>query len=79
MLTKMIIHAKKKETEQQIYPFWLVHVVKSAIDKTEIVPIEDMLKGIYDDKTDTRTADDILNELMPLIEADKKKAGEVNG
>lgn len=74
----MITHAIKKETEQQIYPMWLVHVLISKLQGSEITPIEEMMGNLNEKKT-TQTAEEITNDLMRFVDADKKKRGGSNG
>ncbi len=60
MVNKMLLHAKKKETEQQIYPLWLVHVLMAGSKGEEITSIEKML---YNEETkQMRTKEEILKD-----------------
>ena len=69
----MIKHAIKKETEQQIYPMWLVHVMIAKLQGQEIIPIEEMIGT--NTTTTTITKEDILSKFEKIVERDKKKGG----
>jgi hypothetical protein len=73
IVVDMIKHAIKKETEQQIYPMWLVHVLISKLQGQEVIPIEEMLGKLQSEKTTTKTAEEIKDELLPFVEIDRKK------
>lgn len=75
LVAKMLIHAKKKETEQQIYPLWLVHVFMASQKGEEIIPIEKMFESESKTKTTTRTNEEIIAEFVKIVEQDKKKRG----
>jgi len=76
VVVDMIKHAIKKETEQQIYPMWLVHVLIAKLQGSEIIPIDEMM-GSLSEKTTTQTAEEITHDLMRFVDADKKKRGGI--
>lgn len=73
IVVKMLYHAIKKETEQQVYPLWLVHVIVAKMTGGEIIPIDEMI-GTQQEKS-TRSADEILKEFANIVEIDKKRGG----
>lgn len=75
LVNKMIIHAKKKETEQQVYPLWLVHVFMASQKGEPITPIEQMF-DIKEKTTTSKTNEEIIAEFAKIVEQDKKRGDE---
>jgi hypothetical protein len=67
----MIMHAIKKETEQIIYPLWLVHIIKASLEGTEVISIDKFL-NTNEKTTTSKTNEEILNEFEKIVELDKK-------
>ncbi len=71
--------------EKRLFPLWLVNYAVSSVKGTELsMGYDEFLKNIFDENSkDTfttvpeqkRTAEDIMDELMPFVEADQKKGG----
>lgn len=74
----------KRVQEKELFPLWLVNYGISILNNTEIMSFEEFLNTARDSgnaKADNainkskakRTADEILNEFKPIIEADRKR------
>jgi hypothetical protein len=72
IVIKMLLHAKKKETEQQVYPLWLVHVLIASYKKEDIIPIDKMF-DLKEKTTTNRTSEEILEEFAKIVEIDRIK------
>ena len=74
---------QKAELEKRLFPLWLINYALSKVKPgIEAMEYDEFIKAVLSDestiqlKTDTkRTAEDIMEELMPLVEADKRKGG----
>ncbi len=75
--------AQKLELEKRLFPLWLVNYAISRIKPgLEVMEYDEFIKLVLSD-SDTpqpetkkkRTAEDIMAEFMPLVEADKKRGG----
>lgn len=77
----------KEKLEDKLFPLWLANYAVSKIrdESAEIMDFEEFLQSTLDAETapqkkqvkqkKQRTAEDIMAELMPLVEADRKKGG----
>lgn len=71
----------KREQEKELFPLWLVNYGISLINNTEIMSFEEFLNTTHNSGNANftnkpkpkRTADEILNEFAPIIEADRKR------
>lgn len=66
-ISELILNAKKKEMEKMMYPMWLVHVIQSTINKTEIQSIQEFMnfeKNIKNNKT----AEEIEKDMQKIVE-----------
>lgn len=71
----------KREQEKELFPLWLVNYGVSLITNTEIMSFEEFLNttrnsgnaNVTNKPKPKRTADEILNEFAPIIEADRKR------
>ena len=80
------MRAQKAELEKRLFPLWLVNYAVAKVKGGELeMDYEQFLKLVFSDETPAesrptkqqkkRTADEIMAELMPLVEADRKKGG----
>lgn len=74
--------AEKSELEKRLFPLWLVNYALSKIKPDfEVMEYDEFIKTVFSDapaptpKSKEKAAEDIMAELMPLVEADKKKGG----
>jgi len=77
--------AQKAEIEKRLFPLWLVNYALAKVKGGELeMDYEQFLKTVFSTQpaptTQTkrekkRTADEIMAEFMPLVEADRKKGG----
>lgn len=74
----------KEKLEDKLFPLWLANyaVSKMRDESAEIMDFEDFLQSTLEagkapskEQIKQRTAEDIMAELMPLVEADLKKGG----
>lgn len=71
----------KREQEKQLFPLWLVSYALSKLNNTTIMSFEEFLdsaresaeKKTTDKPKSKRTADEILSEFAPYIEANRKR------
>lgn len=72
---------EKLEREKQLFPLWLANYALAKLKgDEEIMDFEDFIKqtfkpGAPTPKKQKRTAEDIMAEFMPVVEADKKRGG----
>ena len=78
----------KEKLEDKLFPLWLANyaVSKMRDESAEIMDFEDFLQSTLEagkapskEQKKQRTAEDIMAELMPLVEADLKKGGLIYG
>lgn len=78
--------AQRAELEKRLFPLWLVNYAVAKVKGGELeMDYEQYLKLVFSDETpadprptkkqNKRTADEIMAEFMPLVEADRKKGG----
>lgn len=74
----------KEKLENKLFPLWLANYAVSKMhnESAEIMGFEEFLqctleadKAPQKKQKNQRTAEDIMAELMPLVEADRKKGG----
>ena len=72
--------AIKREQEKQLFPLWLVAYGVSKLKNTPIMSFEEFLKSTRNDAenntkqpTKKRTAEEILSDFTPFIEADRER------
>lgn len=75
IIVDMIYHGLKRETEQQLYPLWLVHVVVSKLTgQKEILSFEDMMGNVKTNiTTSNKTKEEIIEKFKKLVDKDKSK------
>lgn len=72
---------ERQEREKQLFPLWLANYAVSKLQGGEEVMdfeafVEQTLKpGAPPPKKKTKTAEEILAEFAPMIEADKQRGG----
>lgn len=78
----MISYAKKEETEKSLFPLWLVKSTLSELSNTDYIEFQDFVNQVINidrnGTTSNKSAEDIVNELLPIVELDRKK-GEDHG
>ena len=75
--------AQKLELEKRLFPLWLVNYAVSKIKPgLEVMEYDEFIKPVFSDSDapqpkakKERTAEDIMAEFMPFVEADKKRGG----
>lgn len=77
--------AQKAEIEKRLFPLWLVNYAVAKVKGGELeMDYEQFLKAVFSPQTPApkatkakkvKTADEIMAEFMPLVEADRKKGG----
>lgn len=74
----------KEKLEDKLFPLWLANyaVSKMRDESAEIMDFEEFLQSTLEageappkKQKKQRTAEDIMAEFMPLVEADRKKGG----
>ena len=72
--------AIKREQEKQLFPLWLVAYGVSKLKNTPRMSFEEFLKSTRNDAenktkqpTKKRTAEEILSDFTPFIEADRER------
>ena len=77
---KQEMEKAKLEQEKQLFPLWLSGMILGKLGGKETMSFEQFLKQVFDDDKNERkatvkkkTADEIMSDFMPIIEADRKK------
>lgn len=74
----------KEKLEDKLFPLWLANyaVSKMRDESAEIMDFEEFMQSTLEasgvpskKQKEQRTAEDIMAEFMPLVEADRKKGG----
>lgn len=74
----------KEKLEDKLFPLWLANYAVSKMrgEAVKIMDFEEFLQSTLEadeappkKPKNQRTAEDIMAELMPLVEADRKKGG----
>lgn len=74
----------KEKLEDKLFPLWLANyaVSKMRDESAEIMDFEEFMQSTLEasgapskKQKEQRTAEDIIAEFMPLVEADRKKGG----
>lgn len=72
----------KEKLEDKLFPLWLANyaVTKMRDEQAEVMGFEEFLQSTFEagdnppkEPQKQRTAEDIIAEFMPLVEADKRK------
>lgn len=73
----LLSYAGEKEIEKEIYPLWLVHFLISQLSGGKPTPYEELLSSVKFtvDATQKRSADEIIKDFAPIIEAYRQKGG----
>ena len=74
---------RKDELEKRLFPLWLAEYALSKMQGNEpTMDFEQFMSAVFEEPGKTpvkaqekKTAEDIMSELMPLVEADKKRGG----
>lgn len=75
---------QKEQLEKQLFPLWLANYAVAKLQHAgEVMGYEEFLNSVLDPSNTAapvkehkqRTAEDIMAEFMPLMEADKRKGG----
>ena len=73
---------RKEELEKRLFPLWLANYAVAKLSGNEVMDYEEFINSAFDTpqkpaeiKNTKRTAEDIMAELMPLVEADKQRGG----
>ena len=73
---------QKTEIEKRLFPLWLVNYAAAKIKGSgEVINYEEFLKIVFSDTAvpnkhkKEKTAEEIMAQFTPIIEADKKKRG----
>lgn len=74
---------RKEELEKRLFPLWLAnYTVAKLTGADEVMDFEEFINTTLSDKAapkaapkKEKTAEDIMAELMPLVEADKQRGG----
>ena len=85
-LSELIYYAAEREAERDIMPLWLANFILQSIKGQEPISFDDFLNsvkpGAAQKTKNARTAEQITSDIMPFIEADRRRAregGEHNG
>lgn len=74
----------KEKLEDKLFPLWLANyaVSKMRDEQAEVMDFEEFLRSTFEadeappkKSQKQRTAEDIIADIMPFVEADKKKRG----
>lgn len=71
---------EKEELEKQLAPLWLVNFLAAKLKGEEVMSYEDFHNMVFDEEKPVksksqRSGEEIINEFMPLVEADRQKGG----
>lgn len=74
---------EREKVEKQLFPLWLVNYMLGKTAGIEVMDYEEFINQTLSPTTESaerattlkKTADEIMAEFMPLVEADRKKGG----